>query len=72
MIIETTRTNFVNAPKTQALELTKQFNQYQDYVTGKKILRFLRKKKKYAIREYHPPWWWIKHFKNKKKYWRKK
>ena len=71
MIEQSTRLNFVNPSKTQVIQLTKQYQQWQDYQSGKKILRFLRKKRKYGIREYHNKWYWIKRFK-KKNYWRKK
>ncbi len=43
--------------------------QYQEFIESKRILRYSRKKHKYALRIYRPSWWFVKRF--KENYYRK-
>lgn len=49
--------------KTEIKKFQKQVEQYQEYVDGKRILRYMRKKRKFAIRIWIPRWLRIKTFK---------
>jgi len=53
----------VKITKTLIKKFQREVEQYQEYVEGKRILRWLRKKRKYALREYKPRWWYVQRFK---------
>ncbi len=50
--------------KTLIKKFQKEVEQYQEYVENKRILRWLRKKRKYALRIYRPRWWYVQRFKD--------
>lgn len=50
--------------KTLIKKFQTEVEQYQEYVENKRILRWLRKKRKYALRIYRPRWWYVKRFKD--------
>lgn len=49
--------------KTAIKKFQKDVADYQEYVEGIRILRYLKKKRKFAIRIWRPRWWYIKKFK---------
>ena len=49
--------------KTEIKKFQKQVEQYQEYVDGIRILRYMRKRRKFAIRVWIPRWLRVKKFK---------
>ncbi len=49
--------------KTEIKKFQKQVEQYQEYVDGVRILRYFRRRQKFAIRVWIPRWLRVKKFK---------
>ncbi len=50
--------------KTLIEKFKREVQQYQEYVENKRILRYLRRKHKYALRVYVPRWVRVQRFKD--------